>query len=362
VISGTPTVAQTFSGISITVTDSNSVTTTTATFSITVASGTQLALSIATQVGTGGSPLTLFTSGGSGGGTVSYVLAANQPAACSLSGSVLIANFGAGISGSCSVIATKAADAAFTSPISSAATAIFFTAYVEVIKQTTTCPAGTVPSAPTGIGVGSCIQVLAPVTTTQGDAGAAPKITGLSVATGLAGSTSVVITGTGFASVTRVQFGAKATTAITKGNGDTTITVTVPTGATTGRVMVVGPNGTGIASQIFTVTNVDSRAPSYLAGNVNTSVTTQINLVFNENLAASGITAAAFGITVAGNSRSVTGVVISGSTVTLTISGTGVLAGQEVIFTYTQPTDATALQDAAGNKTSTIFATTVTGL
>jgi hypothetical protein len=366
VISGTPTVAQTFSGIQITVTDTTSGLTAQSTaFNITVASGTQLALSIATQVGTGGSSLTLFTTGGSGGGTVSYVLAANQPAACSLSGannSVLTGTFAGGVSGSCSVIATKAADAAFTSSISSAATTIFFTAYVEVIKQTTTCPAGTVPSAPTGIGVGSCIQVLSPVTTTQGDAGAAPKITGLSVATGLAGSTSVVITGTGFASVTRVQFGAKAAASITLGNNNTTITVTVPTGAKTGRVMVVSPNGTGIASQIFTVSDVDNRAPSFLAGNVNTSERNKINLAFNENLAASGIAATAFGVTVAGNSRIVSNPVISGTTVTLTISGAEVQVGQEVIFTYTQPQDSTALQDAAENRTSTIFATPVTGL
>jgi hypothetical protein len=365
VIGGTATVATTFPGIKITVTDANGATLEmTNGFSIIVNSGTQLALSIATQVGTGGTPLNLITTGGSGLGTVSYVLAPNQPAACSLSGaynSVLTANFASGISGSCSVIATKAADGAFTAR-SSAATTIFFTAYVEVIKQTTTCPAGTTPSAPTGIGVGSCTQVLAPVTPTAGDAGAAPKITSLSVTTGLAGSTSVVITGTGFESVTRVQFGAKATTAITKGAGNTTITVTVPTGATSGRVMVVGPNGTGIASQIFTVTNVDSRAPSYLAGNVNTSEKNKINLVFNENLAASNITAGAFGITVAGSSRTVTTATISGATVTLTISGSEVQVGQEVIFTYTQPQDSTALQDAAGNRTSTIIATAVTGL
>jgi hypothetical protein len=334
-------------------------------FTITVNSGTQLALSIATQVGTGGTPLVLISTGGSGLGAVSYALnpLVSQPL-CSLSGVnnlLLTANFGAGISGSCSVIATKAADGAFTAR-SSAATTIFFTAYVPVITQTTTCPPGTTPSSPTGIGVGSCIQVLSPVTPTAGDAGAAPKITSLSVTTGLAGSTSVVITGTGFESVTRVQFGAKATTAITKGAGNTTITVTVPTGATSGRVMVVGPNGTGIASQIFTVTNVDSRAPSYLAGNVNTSEKNKINLVFNENLAASNIAAGAFGITVAGSSRTVTTATISGATVTLTISGSEVQVGQEVIFTYTQPQDDTALQDAARNKTSTIIATAVTGL
>jgi uncharacterized repeat protein (TIGR02059 family) len=205
------------------------------------------------------------------------------------------------------------------------------------------------------------MQVLAPVTTTTGDAGAAPKITALSATTGLAGSTSIVITGTGFASVSRVQFGAKATTTFTLGAGNTTITVTVPIGAISGRVMVVSPNGTGVASQIFSVTNVDSRAPSYLAGNVNTSSPTQINLNFNENLAASGIGASAFGITVAGASRSVSSVSISGSTVTLTLPSP-VLVGQEVIFTYTQPTDTTALQDAAGNRSSTIVATAVTGL
>ena len=355
IISGTPTSSGTFSGISITVTDSNSVTTTTATFTITVNRGSQLPISIATRAGTGGQALTLAIQGGSGSGALTYTLDPLVQTSCLLSGSVLTPNFAVGTSGTCFVKAVKAQDVAFTET-SSLTTAIFFTAYVPVIQQTLTCPAGTIPSAPSGIGVGSCIQVLAPVSPTAGDSGAAPKITSLSAISGLVGAT-ITITGTGFSTVTRVQFGSKSTTTFTATS--TTITVDVPTGATRGRVMVVSPTGTALAAQIFTVTTLDTQAPGFTGGSVNTSSPTQLTLNFDESIDGTGVVAASFAVLVAGTNRAITGISISGTTITLTLSS-AVTTGQTVDFTYTSPGDSTSIKDAAGNKTATITSTRLT--
>jgi uncharacterized repeat protein (TIGR02059 family) len=79
-------------------------------------------------------------------------------------------------------------------------------------------------------------------------------------------------------------------------------------------------------------------------------------LTFNESLANSGIAPTAFSVLVGGAGRSVSTVAISGTTVTLTLSS-AVTTGQAVYFTYTNPSDATAIQDAAGNKTATITST-----
>jgi uncharacterized repeat protein (TIGR02059 family) len=356
VISGTPTASGTFSGISITVTDSNSVTTTTATFTITVNRGSQLPISIATRFGTGGTALTLAIQGSSGSGALTYTLDPLVQSSCLLSGSVLTPNFAAGTSGTCYVKATRAADAAFTAT-SSATTAIFFTVYVPVIQQTLTCPAGTVPSAPTGIGVGSCIQVLAPVSSTPGDSGAAPKITALSATSGLVGA-RITITGTGFSTVTRVQFGTKSTTTFIS-KTSTEIIVDVPTGATRGRVMVVSPTGTAMAAQIFTVTVLDTQAPGFTGGSVNTSTPTQLTLNFDESIDGTGVLASSFAVTVNGSNRAITGISISGTAITLTLSS-AVSAGQDVFFTYTSPGDSTSVKDATGNKTATITSTRLT--
>jgi hypothetical protein len=270
---------------------------------------------------------------------------------------VLTPNFVTGTSGTCFVKAIKAQDAAFTET-SSATTAIFFTAYVPVIEQTLTCPAGTTPSAPTGIGVRSCIQVLAPVSPAAGDAGAAPKITSLSATSGLVGAT-ITITGTGFSTVTRVQFGTKSTTTFISKTA-TEITVAVPTGATRGRVMVVSPTGTAMAAAIFTVTAApDTQAPGFTGGSVNTSSPTQITLNFDETIDGTGVLATSFAVSVNTVSRSITNISISGTTITLTLSS-AVSAGQTVDFTYTSPGDSTSIKDAAGNKTATITSTRLT--
>jgi uncharacterized repeat protein (TIGR02059 family) len=66
----------------------------------------------------------------------------------------------------------------------------------------------------------------------------------------------------------------------------------------------------------------------------------------------------AFGVVVAGAARAVTGVVVDGPFVFLTLA-TPVLAGQAVTVAYTRPTIVTALQDESDNQLVNFAATAV---
>jgi hypothetical protein len=66
--------------------------------------------------------------------------------------------------------------------------------------------------------------------------------------------TTVAITGSGFTGATAVQF--NSTSAAYTVNSDTSVTATVPTGATTGPITVTTPNGSGASTSPFTVTAV----------------------------------------------------------------------------------------------------------
>jgi len=82
----------------------------------------------------------------------------------------------------------------------------------------------------------------------------APTVTGFTPTSGPVG-TSVVITGTNFTGATVVKFNATNAVTFTV-NSATQITATVPTGATTGKVSVTTPGGTGLSAANFTVTVV----------------------------------------------------------------------------------------------------------
>lgn len=155
-----------------------------------------------------------------------------------------------------------------------------------------------------------------------------------------------------------MRFGTKSTTTFISITA-TEITVAVPTGATRGRVMVVSPTGTVMAAQIFTVTVLDTQAPGFTGGSVNTSTPTQLPLNFDETIDGAGVLATSFAVLVNGTSRSITAIPISGTTVTLTLSS-AVTVTQTVDFTYTSPGDSTSVKDAADNKTATITSTRLT--
>lgn len=77
-----------------------------------------------------------------------------------------------------------------------------------------------------------------------------PTLTGFTPLSGPIG-TSVTITGTGLAQTTKVTFNKVAATFTV--NSDSKITATVPTGATTGKVVVTTPGGSATSSASFTV-------------------------------------------------------------------------------------------------------------
>ena len=69
----------------------------------------------------------------------------------------------------------------------------------------------------------------------------------------------------------------------------------------------------------------------------------------------------AFTVTVAGTARTVSNVVVSGSTVTLTLSGNAVTPGQVVTVSYTVPS-ANPIQGTTGNDASALSSQAVTVL
>jgi hypothetical protein len=114
-----------------------------------------------------------------------------------------------------------------------------------------------------------------------------------------------------------------------------------------------------MAAQIFTVTVVDTQAPGFTGGSVNTSTPTQLTLNFDETIDGTGVLATSFAVLVAGTNRAITAIAISGTTIVLTLAS-AVSAGQSVDFTYTSPNSSASVKDAAGNKTATITSTRLT--
>ena len=78
-----------------------------------------------------------------------------------------------------------------------------------------------------------------------------PAITSFSPTSGTAGVTSVVITGSGFTGATAARFNGVASSYSV--DSDLQVTATCPTGATTGKIQVTTPNGTGTSALDFTV-------------------------------------------------------------------------------------------------------------
>jgi hypothetical protein len=122
------------------------------------------------------------------------------------------------------------------------------TAYVYFMTFVINQPA---PSVGSGPGI-----ALSGINTVQLEATTAPTISGLSAASGAIGST-ITITGAGFffanPSNLSIKFWRNVSAVTYTIVSDTSITVTVPAGATTGRILITTPNGQA-ASSTFTVT------------------------------------------------------------------------------------------------------------
>ncbi|NDF54586.1 MAG: hypothetical protein EB145_10390, partial [Proteobacteria bacterium] len=106
---------------------------------------------------------------------------------------------------------------------------------------------------------------------------------------------------------------------------------------------------------------IDSTAPVFASAATNTAGTT-LTLTYGEALSSTTASTSAFTVTVAGASRTVNAVAISGLTVELTLAS-AVRTGQAVTIAYSDPTasnDANAVQDSVGNDVLSLSATSVT--
>ncbi len=124
-----------------------------------------------------------------------------------------------------------------------------------------------------------------------------PTLSSFAPTTGAAG-TVVVLTGTNLTGATAVAFGGIATSTFTV-NNPTTITATVPAGATSGPITVITPNGNATTATPFQTTpapTLTSTSPS--SGKVGTAVTiTGTNLTGATSLTFGGIPAVGFQVT-----------------------------------------------------------------
>jgi len=105
----------------------------------------------------------------------------------------------------------------------------------------------------------------------------------------------------------------------------------------------------------------DTTAPAYLSA-ATSADGTKVVLTYNETLSATTAALAQFAVQVAGATRSISSVAVSGSTVQLTLSS-AITYGQSVTVAYSDPSasnDTSALQDASGNDAATLAATAVT--
>ena len=199
----------------------------------------QTPLSTAYYVTTFGSSYTITVLGGSGTGAVTESFTAGSTATgCSITSHVITTT----TAGGCNLQIKKAYSRNYFSE--SVTATIYFLSFV------TNQPAPTPGTGPT-IALGG-------VTSITRDPNAAPTITSLSTYTAQAGVTQIVITGGGFdhlnpGNITVKFWRNKVASGFTVSADDTQITVTVPTGTTTGKVLVSTPNGTAVSELALTI-------------------------------------------------------------------------------------------------------------
>jgi hypothetical protein len=186
-----------------------------------------------------GTPYKVMIFGGSGTGALSETVTAGTASGCTISGDTVTST----TVGTCQLVVTKARDRNYET-----ATA---TAFIYFLNYVANQPA----PAPTG---GSTIA-LGGATSITLDPNAAPTISSLSTYTATAGSTQIIINGAGFnqadiASITVKFWRNVLASGFSINGGNSQITVTVPAGATTGKVTVTTPNGIAVSELPLTIT------------------------------------------------------------------------------------------------------------
>jgi hypothetical protein len=200
----------------------------------------QDSLTVTSYVGNFGTPFTLTVLGGSGTGAYTESFTAGSTATgCAVSGHVVTST----TAGTCVLQMKKAYSRNYFTETT--------TATLYLLQWITNQPS---PSAGTGptIALGGQTSIFR-------DPNVAPMISSLSVYTAQAGITQVVITGAGFnhldpASITVKFWRNKIASGFTVSADDTQITVTVPVGSTTGKVLVTTPNGSATSALALTIT------------------------------------------------------------------------------------------------------------
>jgi hypothetical protein len=200
-----------------------------------------------------------------------------------------------------------------------------------------------------------------------GTASTAPTIASFTPATATVGAT-VTITGTNLTGATALTLNGAAISGFTVVNG-TTITFTVPTGATSGAIAVTTPGGTATSSTSFTVSTptaaptVTSFSPA--SANVGATVTiTGTNLTGATAVTLNGVAITGYNVV---NGTTITFVVPTGATSgAIAVTTPGGTATSGTSFTVTTPTAAptiTAIAPATGavGATVTVTGTNLTG-
>lgn len=203
---------------------------------VTINKISQSALSLSTYSLFYPETMTIGTSGGNGSGRLLFTITGSSGPSCILDWRKLAAS----TPGTCTVEVNKAADRNYLATTTSAI--IKFALFIPFVPLPT-------PEPGPSIGIQGTNSFIV-------DSNLAPAFTGLSASSGSIGS-SITISGLGFsfADISKVAIkfwrGVVATTYSIP--NDSTINVTVPTGATTGRIVITTPNGS-VGTTTFTVT------------------------------------------------------------------------------------------------------------
>jgi hypothetical protein len=199
----------------------------------------QLPLVIAQYGAFFGTPYKVMIFGGSGTGALTETVTVGTATGCSISGDTVTSTS----IGTCQIFATKARDRNYETATASAM--VYFLSFT--VNQPVAAPSG-----------GNAISLGGETAITR-DANVAPTITSLSTYTATAGTTQIVINGAGFnqadiASITVKFWRNVLASGFTISAGNSQITVTVPMGATTGKVIVTTPNGMAVSELPLTIT------------------------------------------------------------------------------------------------------------